>query len=169
MRDCVEEACRLFDRQRGLGIARRGEPFHERSRLRVARSASAFLNLALERGRSGSTAVISARCAVTDRMSARVDGVSFFGAAAAMGCPSFHVAASRRLGARWNIQCPLLPNLLPNAVGRPGSKTDEERLDTQKALIDRGVRGCVGMERDGSERICRPLRNHSATWPKSLI
>src|SRR5262249_33964120 len=57
----------------------------------------------------------------------------------------------------------LLPNLLPNAVGRAGSKTDEKRLDTRKPPIDRGVLGCAGTDQDGSERISSAVLSQRAS------
>jgi hypothetical protein len=35
----------------------------------------------------------------------------------------------------------LLPNLLPNALGRAGKETDEERWDTQRMPTDQVVQG----------------------------
>ena len=43
----------------------------------------------------------------------------------------------------------LLPNLLPNAVGRARKETEGERLDTQDVPLNRSVLGCTG---DGARR-----------------
>jgi hypothetical protein len=47
----------------------------------------------------------------------------------------------------------LLPKLLPNAVARSGTETNEEPSNTAKVLTNRDVRGCTGIIGDGSERI----------------
>jgi hypothetical protein len=71
---------------------------------------------------------------------------------------------SRQLGARvalrlraelraGNGQCPLLPKLLPNAVARSGTETNEEPSNTAKVPKNRDVRGCTGIVGDGGERI----------------
>jgi hypothetical protein len=59
----------------------------------------------------------------------------------------------------------LLPELLPNSGARGGTRTDSERHRPRKAVIGREVLGLVGIAEYGGDRICRPLRNHSATWP----
>jgi hypothetical protein len=51
----------------------------------------------------------------------------------------------------------LLPKLLPNAVARSGTETNEEPSNTAKVLTNRDVRGCTGIIGDGSERIRKPL------------
>jgi hypothetical protein len=56
-------------------------------------------------------------------------------------------------GAPANGQCPLLPKLLPNAVARSGTETNEEPSSTAKVLTNRDVRGCTGIIGDGGERI----------------
>src|SRR5262249_53404913 len=51
----------------------------------------------------------------------------------------------------------LLPNLLPNAVGRAGKKTDEEHSDVQNVPTSQGDEGWTETGRDGSKRIRKPL------------
>ena len=70
---------------------------------------------------------------------------------------------------REHLASVLLPNLLSNAVGRAGRETDGERSDTQDVLTNRCILGCTGTGQNGLNRIWRPLRNHSATWPYGAI
>jgi hypothetical protein len=50
-------------------------------------------------------------------------------------------------------KCPLLPN----AMGRAGKETDEERCDTREMLTTRAFRGRADTHRDGGFRIRKPL------------
>ena len=47
----------------------------------------------------------------------------------------------------------MLAKLLPSAVARSGTETNEEPANTAKVLTNRDVRGCTGIIGDGSERI----------------
>jgi hypothetical protein len=56
-----------------------------------------------------------------------------------------------------NTRCTLLPKLLPNAVGRAGRETDEERPNAQEVPINCDFPGYTKVDRDGRERISRPV------------